>query len=335
MKFLIVGLGSMGKRRVRNLKRLGFSNITGFDPRADRQAEARTKYGIETTGDWATAESLPVDAWIISTPPDTHLDYGLKAVARRIHFFTEANVPDPRASEMIAALKKSGTVGAPSCTMRYYFGPKKISELLEHKAIGKPLMFTYHTGQYLPDWHPWESYKDFYVSRRDTGACREIVPFELAWLVNLFGGVEILTALRDKVSDLDCDIDDIYQLLMRFKSGLLAHLVVDVVSRPAFRVFRLCGSKGSIEWDHSANVVKLWTPTDKPNAYHIETFDLGVGTVETGYIHTEEPYVEEMSDFLAACRGGKPWPYSYEDDEAVLKLLLHAEKSSDTGMRQS
>ena len=34
MKFLIVGLGSMGKRRIRCLKALGFeSHITGFDKR--------------------------------------------------------------------------------------------------------------------------------------------------------------------------------------------------------------------------------------------------------------------------------------------------------------
>ncbi len=334
MKFLVVGLGSMGKRRVRNLKHLGFTDITGFDPRQDRRTEAADKYGVGTIGDWAQAEALAADAWIISTPPDTHLDYGFKAVARGAHFFSEANVTDPRARDMIAALKKSGTVGAPSCTMRYYRGPKKIAELLARKAIGKPLMFTYHTGQYLPDWHPWESYKDFYVSKRDTGACREIVPFELSWLVDLFGEVKTLTALRDKVGGLDCDIDDVYQLLMRFKSGLSAHLVVDVVSRPAFRVFRLCGESGSIEWDHAANAVRLWTPSDKANAYALETFDLGGGTVEAGYIHAEEPYVEEIADFVAACRGEKPWPYSYADDEAVLDLLLQAEKSSDTGRHQ-
>ena len=43
MKFLIVGLGSMGKRRVRNLQRLGMTDITGFDPRADRRDEAAGK----------------------------------------------------------------------------------------------------------------------------------------------------------------------------------------------------------------------------------------------------------------------------------------------------
>jgi hypothetical protein len=41
-----------------------------------------------------------------------------------------------------------------------------------------------------------------------------------------------------------------------------------------------------------------------------------------------------MDDFVAACRGERPWPYSFEDDEVVLDLLVRAEKSSDTGTHQ-
>ena len=46
MKFLIIGLGSMGKRRVRNLQALGFADIAGFDTRDDRCAEVKVKYKI-------------------------------------------------------------------------------------------------------------------------------------------------------------------------------------------------------------------------------------------------------------------------------------------------
>lgn len=330
MKFLIVGLGSMGKRRVRNLQRLGMTDIVGFDPREDRRAEAAGKYGIATVADWTEAKGLKVDAWVISTPPDTHIDYGFQAVDRGIAFFTEANVTDPRAGEMIRRLKETGIVGAPSCTFRYYFGPRKLKQLLADGAIGKPLMFTYQSGQYLPDWHPWESYKDFYVSKRETGACREIVPFELCWIVDLLGEVRDITCLKDKVSDLDADIDDVYQLLLRFESGLSGHMVVDVIARPAVRVFRLCGSEGTLEWDHAVSQVRLWTADS--GAWKI--FDLGAGTVEKGYIHAEEPYVDEMADFVAAVRGEKPWAYTYEHDEAVLDLLVRAERSNDMGKHE-
>jgi predicted dehydrogenase len=335
MKFLIIGLGSMGKRRIRNLVHIGFSEIIGFDPRSDRRDEAASLYDIETVGDWDVAQSLDVDAWVISTPPDTHLDYGFQAVEKGIHFFTEANVDDARTPQMIAALDQSGTVGAPSCTMLYNPGPRKIKELVAANAIGKPLMLTYHTGQYLPDWHPWERYQDFYVSKRETGACREIVPYELLWMIDVFGQISSITGMKSKVTDLDYDIDDVYQMLFSFESGLSGHLAVDVVSRPAVRVFRLCGSEGSLDWDHANNAIRLWSPSDSPNDYVCETIPLAETTVADGYINPEEPYIAEMTDFVAACKGEQAWPYTFIDDEAILNLLLMAEKSSDIGEHQS
>ncbi|SVD88881.1 uncharacterized protein METZ01_LOCUS441735, partial [marine metagenome] len=51
MTFLIVGLGSMGKRRIRNLRINGEEKIIGFDIRIDRRKEAETKYNIQTIDD--------------------------------------------------------------------------------------------------------------------------------------------------------------------------------------------------------------------------------------------------------------------------------------------
>ena len=44
MNFLVVGLGSMGKRRVRCLQALGYRDVNGFDSRADRRKEAQERY---------------------------------------------------------------------------------------------------------------------------------------------------------------------------------------------------------------------------------------------------------------------------------------------------
>ncbi len=51
MKALQVGLGSMGKRRIRNLLALGITDITGFDKREDTREEAKDKYNIKTTAE--------------------------------------------------------------------------------------------------------------------------------------------------------------------------------------------------------------------------------------------------------------------------------------------
>src|SRR4029079_1358657 len=131
--------------------------------------------------------------------------------------------------------------------------------------------------------------------------------------------------MNAKVSDLDADIDDVYQLLLRHSNGPIGHLCVDVVARPAVRMFRANGNDGTVEWDHGANQIRLWrAATGK-----WETIDLAAGTVESGYIHAEEPYVAEIADFVAAVRGERPWPYSFRDDKAILALLVRAEGRGD------
>ena len=43
MKFLVIGLGSMGKRRIRNLKYLKYKEIIGYDIRRERREEVENK----------------------------------------------------------------------------------------------------------------------------------------------------------------------------------------------------------------------------------------------------------------------------------------------------
>src|SRR5205807_3414092 len=94
--------------------------------------------------------------------------------------------------------------------------------------------------------------------KRATGACREIVPFELSWLTWTFGPIALVTGMRDKLSSLDADIDDAYQILLRFRSGLLGHLLVDVIARTLVRTLRLCSEIATLEWDASSRAVRVF-----------------------------------------------------------------------------
>src|SRR5207244_10661220 len=84
---------------------------------------------------------------------------------------------------LTAAHGGAGIVIAPSARMRLHPAIVRMRSLLEGRAFGPALVFTYHTGQWLPDWHPWEDYRDFFASRAATGACREILAIAVWWLV--------------------------------------------------------------------------------------------------------------------------------------------------------
>jgi predicted dehydrogenase len=329
MKFLIVGLGSMGKRRIRNLQYLKAGEICGFDPREDRRTEAEEKYSIKTFANFDEAFAVfQPSALIVSTPPDLHVKYAKTAVANDRHYFSEASVVNDEMDELIELSRSHPlVVAAPSCTLRYHPSVQIIKRIVDSEEFGKPLLLTYQSGQWLPDWHPWEDYRSFYVAKRATGACREIVPFELSWLTWILGPIDRVTSMRGKLSSLDADIDDAYQVLLGFRSGALGHLLVDVISRSPVRSFRLCSEQATIEWDATfTKQVRLFRAATKeweiiPEPERIE---------EPGYVYSENPYIEEMKDFVAACEGQKPWAYTLEDDRTTLDLLSRIEQSAVT-----
>jgi predicted dehydrogenase len=331
MKCLVVGLGSMGKRRIRNLQSIGDVELAGFDPRPDRREEASSRYGIKTFDAFnvALTEFKP-NALVISTDPILHMDYAFLALKYGLHCFIEASVVDAnRIIQLSESLKNEKLVMVPSCTMRYYPGPIAIRDVIRAGKIGKPLSLNYLTGQFLPDWHPWENIRDFYVSNRETGGAREIVPFELTWLNEIFGEPSPLACVKDKITDIDADIDDIYCCLLRYPGGMLANITIEVVSRPkAIRELNILGSAGRLVFSADNNCVRYISVGDEDWTY----IDLGSGTIEKGYINPEEPYISEMIDFLKAVNQLNPtvFPNDLDSDARVLSLLNILEKMSES-----
>lgn len=333
LNFLVIGLGSMGKRRVRNLIALGIQpqNIFGFDTRADRMIEAAGKYKIKTVEKIEEIDFDQIKGAVISVPPDLHMEYALFLAEKKIPMFIEASVLDDKMQELIKLEEKYGIVVCPSYTMGLFPAPQKVKEIVSGGKIGAPLYFTYHSGQYLPDWHPWESIMDFYVSKRETGGCREIVPFEMTWLVDVFGRPSKITCMKNKLSNMKADIDDIYNLLIEFNTGIVGHLCVDVISKPAIRFMRVTGSEGTLEWDENGKKIKFFTAVTGK----WEEIKLDHGTVEKNYINPEEPYINEMKLFIDSINGPRVFKNTLKSDYEILQFLYQAEKSFDRGMHVS
>ena len=328
MKLLIVGLGSMGKRRIRNLQHLNAGEIFGFDPRADRREEAAARYGVKTCESFDEGMAWRPDAVIISTPPDQHLRYALSAARAGVHFFTELNVVDDGLDALIALTEGSPLVAAPSCTFRFHPSVKRLKRLVAERTVGPILYFSYHSGQYLPDWHPYEDYRSYYVAQRHTGAGREMVPFELNWLTWVFGRVTEVSCFKGKVTGLAADIDDLYQCLLRFESGVTGTLLVDVVARVATRLIRCYGEDGVIIWDHDARSVRAWSSPERAWTEYHEAEPIH----EPGYLVSENPYIDEIRHFINAIRGDEKYSYTFAEDRQILNVLRAAEQSSDQGV---
>ena len=326
MRFLVIGLGSMGKRRIRCLKKLGYNDIIGFDIRKDRLNEAQNLYNIKATDEIEKIDNI--DAVIVSTPPDKHKEYVLWAVRQNIPVFVEASVILEHSKEIKQHLIKNKLredLIYPSCTLKFHPVIRDIKKLINSEEWGNFLNFSYHSGQYLPDWHPWESILDFYVSKKETGGAREIVPFELTWLCDIFGYPEDIVGFFGKTINLGCDIDDTYSIIIKFKHGY-GTLLVDVVSRYATRNIIINLEYAQITWNWNENFFKLYDARNK----RFITFYQTVGETMVGYNKNiiEDMYLEEIEYFIKAIKGEESFPNTLEDDIKILELLYIVEKSN-------
>ena len=326
MKYLVIGLGSMGKRRIRNLLALGERDVTGYDVVENRRKEAGEKYMIATIGDLSPSVLALFDAFIISTPPNLHAPYIRLAIEHDKHLFVEATTSDEAYADVLRL--PAGRVRVPSCTMRFFEPISKIKELVDQGAIGKILAYQYHMGQYLPDWHPWEDYRQVYFAQKETGACREMLPFELHWLTWIIGApVSHVCGYTEHLSSLEMSADDCYLSSVRHANNVCGNLLIDVIARVPFRTLRLLGTDSVLEWEWQKHEIVIRTP----DASKTQTLSRNQGTSERGYITVEDMYIGEMDAFLKAVRGEASFPYSFQEDARNLRALYAMEKASRDG----
>ena len=331
MKFLIVGLGSMGKRRIRCLQTLKYTDIFGFDLRDDRRRESEEKYKIKTFNNIDKAISaINPDVMVISVPPDYHHIYMKIAVKNKINFFVEVNILDTDMEDIIRGVKSSGIIGSPSSTLVFHPAIKIVKHCIETKELGQISNILFHSGQYLPDWHTYEKVSEFYVSNPLTGGAREIVPFELTWLVNVFGFPKSVSGNVKKTITIDGaeKIDDTYNFLMDF-GFFLATVTIDVVSRFATRRLVINGDKKQLIWDWNEKLIKIFDPATSK----WEERPYFMADAVSGYNQNigENMYIEELNAYIESVLKKKEFVNSLETDHKVLQLLYSIEESSKNG----
>lgn len=315
MAFLIVGLGSMGLRRARNLQALGEYEIFGQDLNASREKRFVEEFGGRVWSEDLSV-SVEIEAVFICTPPKAHSDLiSLHSASKPV--FVEASVTEvDELEEILAGDKERAERVFPSITMHYFNFVKHIDEALN--LIGAPRVLSYHVGHHIEDWHPWESPKDFYVSSRETGACRELIPFELGWLTKRFG-LFVPSSMHSTSNWTDYDIESVYGVLGTFeKFGILASLTFEVLSRPGpTRELRIIGKSGLVSYSADSQELSIRADGGISRRINVEEPNLGVG------VNSDAPYEREVMDFLSAVRSGnrRRFPNTLAEDIQVLRSL--------------
>lgn len=265
MRFLIAGLGSIGRRHLKNLVSLGQKDIILLRSQVNYPPEDDLKDYPAFTNTQTALQNKP-DAVIVSNPTALHLQVAIPFARAGCHLLLEK--PISNNMQDVEKLEEAVSIGKGKVLVGFQFrfhpGLLKIKELISTNTIGSVFYIRSQWGEYLPSWHPAEDYRKGYSARKELGGGVVLsLCHPLDYLHWIFGDVVELFAETRKSSDLELDVEDTAEVMMHFSSGALASLHLDYVQQPPSHTLEVTGSDGFIKWDNSGGAVHLYRNKEK------------------------------------------------------------------------
>lgn len=339
MKILMVGLGGIGQRHVRNLVALlgadleliayrtrKLSTVLTDRLQVEPGSDLESKYHIRAFDRLEDALAQGPQAAFICNPSSLHLPVALQAARAGCHLFIEKPLSnDLQGVEELAALIEQKHLAAfVGYQMRFHPCLQRLHALLSEGAVGAPLAVRAEVGEYLPGWHTYEDYRQMYAARRDLGGGVILSQIhELDYLYWLFGLPRRLFALGGHLSSLEIDVEDTASILMECAShgrNFPVHLHQDYLQRPPSRTCQVIGERGKILVDFHALSVRRYAGD-------------GQLAEESAYpeFQRNQLFLDELAHFLACVRGEAQPLVNLREGAQSLRLALAARQSLETG----
>lgn len=320
MKILVVGCGSIGQRHLQNLKK--FSDIKIVACRMEGEPEEiERKFDVKTVCGLDDGLAQNPDAVLITTPTSTHIPLALKAAEKGCRLFIEKPISHnlKGVDKLIKIINDKGLICMIGYNLRFHPSLRLIKNLLEKKVIGNIVSARAECGQYLPDWHPWEDYREGYSAKKSLGGGVILdLSHELDYIRWFLGEVKDVFSFLGKLSSLEIETEDVAEILLRFKTGTIGEVHLDYVQRFPSRSCQIIGEEGTILWDFNENKVRLFSAKDKKweTLYKDKKYD------------KNQMYIDEMKHFID-CIDKKERPIVNEiDGKKVLEIVMAAKEAA-------
>ena len=322
MEILIVGAGSIGRRHINNLNLLGYSNIDVIDPNEERLNFVKKNFKVrDTFNDFEEAYDRDYDIAFILTPPVYHIPTALELAKRGLDLFIEKPLSHnlEHIDDLIKIKEENSLVIMVGYNQRFNPGLRKLKSYIEEGILGRIYYIRAEVGQYLPDWRPWQDYRKSYTAIKELGGgiildgSHEID--YVMWLAN--SKVKKVKTIYGKVSDLEINVEDIAEAILRFENGIIASIHLNMIERGYNRYCKVVGEKGSIKWIFKDNVLEFYDGKSK---------ELIMKKYE---IDPNYSYLEELKHFLS-CVENRAEPLSdlYSAKE-TLEVIMKIKEGGD------
>jgi len=320
MNILICGLGSIGLRHLRILRKLNVNKIYAYrtgKATLESSGEKDDKPD-ETFTNLSDVLDAGIDAALITNPTSMHIETAQIIAERKIPLFIEK----PLSNNLDGIEKLSATVSDNDVPIlvgyNLVFHPAilRIQDLLKNNKIGKIISAKAHWGTYMPGWHPWEDYRKTYASiRKQGGGAVLTLSHEVNFLTLLFGKSKKVVAMQTAIPAIEIDCEEGVDILIRHDSGIISNTHLNFFQKPYRRSLEILGTNGTILWDFMKPQIKILDDeTEEVIALGADAGDL-----------LDESYYNQMQHFLNLVDGKEKSRVSLkkglEDQELFMTIL--------------
>lgn len=340
MKALFVGLGSIGQRHLRNLVEIMGQEVEIYAYRVKRAGfilnnkleiidhdNLESRFHIHVVKNLDEAWQTGMDCVFICNPTSFHMDIMLEAAEHNCHIFVEKPLSHSlenleRLERLIAEKNLITFIGYQN---RFHPCIKKTKSLLLEGVIGRIIMVSAEIGENVKQWHKYEDYRTMYACRKDLGGGVVLSQIhELDYLLSFLGMPKSVYAVGGKNSDLEIDVEDSADILLRYcieGNNIPVNIREDYLQNPPVRACKIVGTKGKIEFDLLESHIIVYD--NEGRIYFEKTYEF----------ERNDMFVEELKIFLNAVKKEKYTGELIPVSEGVksLKVALAVKRSMDSG----
>lgn len=339
MKILIVGLGGIGQRHLRNLRTLlgddvdilayrvrKLSQVITPTLQVDADRDVERDYHLRVFGDLDLALREKPDIAFICNPSSLHVPVALACVRAGCDLFIEKPLSDGLAGlpELQTLVEKHARIVMVGYQLRFHPCLLRMQEIVRSGVLGNLLAVRAAVGEYLPGWHGYEDYRQMYAARADLGGgviLSQIHEFD--YLYSLFGKAKDLFSIGGHWSDLEIDVEDVASTLMECEFGersLPIHLQQDYLQRPPQRQCEVIGDAGKAILDfHTLSVTLYGAEGNVADRLTCDPFD------------RNQLFIDELEHFLECVKTRSKPVVDLAEGIWSLKLALAAKESIASG----
>lgn len=348
IRILVVGCGNMGASHARAYHDSPEFDIVGLVSRGGSKQVLQDNLGAnyELFEDYEEALKLTKpDAVCISTYPDTHEDYAIKAFEAAAHVFIEKPLADTviGAARVIEAAKKARKKLVVGYILRHH--PSWMRFIDEGRKLGTPLVFRMNLNQQSQG-YMWDVHRNLMKSLSPIVDCG-VHYIDVMCQMTDAKPIAVSAIGARLTDDIPADNYNYGQLQIRFDDNSVGWYEAGwgpMISQTAFFVKDVIGPKGSVSIvandaskDGQSDSVEAHTKTESIRVHHATIDSKNKFTKEDEWILlTDEPDHQELCNreqrfFYEAIANNWDLTKSMDDALNSLKIALACDESVKTG----